>query len=369
MKSGLNIQQLAAEIQRRAEAKKDLVVSTKNIEMTVDGADKVKLEVAGKEQFDVNRIAHGQLATYAEIPQKYYDRMLTDAPDLLAKNVNTWLHRNPEPRMLRTMEGTARAILSDRYRPLENEDLAQAVLPPILEMGLDVMSSQITDTRLYIKAVDPKVTRELEAIGGKFGDGKHNIVRCLAPAITISNSEVGMGALGVLGGVYDGFCSNLASFGERSARKYHVGAKHEIGGDDVYALLSDETRRITDKATWAQVGDVVRAAFDRAKFDALCNKIAKTKDEKIEGDVVQVVKLAASRFGMNESDGASILKHLIEGADLSRFGLYNAITRASQDMEDYDKATALERNGAQIIELPASEWRVIAEAREVKKAA
>lgn len=369
MKTGLNIQQLAAEIQKRSEAKRDLVVPTSKIEMTVAGDDSIKLEVGGKEEFAINNIAHGQIASYAEIPKPYYDRMLKDAPDLLAKNVNTWMHRNPEPRMLRTIAGTARALLSDKYRPLENEDLAQAVLPPILDLGLDIMSSQITDTRLYIKCVDPKVTRELQAIGGKFGDGAHNIVRCLAPAITISNSEVGMGALAVLGGVYDGFCSNLASFGERSARKYHTGAKHAMSDDDTYALLSDETRRKTDAATWAQIGDIVRGAFNQAKFDALCDKIAGTQAQKIDGDVVQVVKLASQRFDLNETVGASILKHLIEGADLSRFGLYNAMTRASQDVEDYDVATKLERDGAKIIELPATEWKVIAEGREMKKAA
>lgn len=358
MKSGLSLQELAAEIERRAGAKKDLVVSTKHLEVTPD----LKLTVADKEQFGINKIAHGQIASHCEIPKKYYDKMLADAPDLLANNINTWFRKYPSPRMVRALDGNARALLSDRYRPLENEDLAQAVLPAILDLGLDVMSSQITETRLYLKAVHPKVTRELKAMGGAFGDGKHNIVRCLAPAITISNSEVGEGALSVLGGVYDGFCSNLASFGERSTRKYHVGGKHEIVGEEMYALLSDDTRRKTDVATWAQVADVVKAAFNEAHFNSLCDKISETQNEKIEGDPVMVVKLTTSRFGLTEATGTSILKHLIEGGDLSRFGLHNAVTRASQDVDDYDNATGMERIGAQIIELPKAEWKVLAQA-------
>ena len=358
MKSGLTLQQLAAEIERRAGAKRDLVVSTTNLEMT----ENLDLIVADKEKFGINKIAHGQIASHTDIPKKYYDKMLADDPRLLANNVNTWFRKYPANRMVRGLDGTARALLSDRYRPLENEDLANAVLPAVMELGLDVMSSQITDTRLYLKCVDPKVTRELEAIGGKFGDGKHNIVRCLAPALTVSNSEVGEGALAILGGVYDGFCSNLASFGERSTRKYHVGGKHEIAGEDTYALLSDETRRKTDVATWAQVGDVVRAAFNEAHFNALCDKISATQKDKIEGDPVQVVKLTTSRFNLSEATGTSILRHLIEGGDLSRFGLHNAVTRASQDHDDYDAATQMERIGAQIIELPKADWKVLAEA-------
>jgi hypothetical protein len=262
--------------------------------------------------------------------------------------------------LVRGLDGTARAFLSDAYKPLENEDLAEAVLPAVMELGLDVMSSQITDTRLYLKCVDPKVTRELEAKGGAFGDGKHNIIRMLAPALTVSNSEVGEGALSILGGVYDGFCSNLATFGERSVRKYHVGKRHEIASEDTYALLSDKTRRLTDAAIWAQVGDVVRGAFDQARFNSLCDKISATQEEKIEGDPVQVVKLTTSRFGLTDTTGTSILKHLIEGGSLTRFGLFNAITRAAQDVEDYDDATAMERHGAQIIELAPAEWKTLA---------
>lgn len=364
MKSGMSLQELAAEITRRADAKRDLVVSTKNLELLGDG----RLNVADREQFGVNAIAHGQIAAHVDIPKKYYDRMLAHDPKLLATNVNTWFRKYPANRMVRGLDGKARAFLSDRYRPLENEDLATAVLPAIMELGLDVMSSQITEAKLYLKCVDPKVTRELEAIGGKFGDGRHKIVRMLAPALTISNSEVGAGALSVLGGVYDGFCSNLATFGERSTRKYHVGGKHELVGEDSYAILSDETRRKTDVATWAQVGDVVRAAFDRARFDALCDRIAGTQEEKIEGDPVQAVRLTSSRFGFSESTGTSILRHLIEGGDLSRFGLFNAVTRASQDVEDYDDASSMERAGAMIVELAPTEWRTIATA-EMKAAA
>lgn len=370
MKAGLSLVQLAQEIERRSAAKKDLVAKSEAIEFTATG-DEAKATfgmLIGEHAFGINDLAHEQVGQHYGIPKAYYDKMRTDDPALLARNVNAWMVRatdkngGPEKRMIRTIDGKVRAFLSDSYRPLENEDLAEAVLPPMLAMGLDIMSAQITDRRLYIKAVDQKVTRELKAIGGKFGDGGHNIVRCLAPAITVSNSEVGAGALSVLGGVYDGFCSNLATFGERSARRHHVGSRHEIGGEETYAMLSDQTRRLTDKALWAQIGDIVRGAFDRAKFDALCDKIGETREQKIEGDPVKVVELASKRFRMQESEGTSILKHLIEGADLSRFGLYNAVTRAAQDLDSYDRATEFERMGAQVIELPRSEWQNMAKA-------
>lgn len=359
MKIGKTLVELATEIERRANAKQDLVANTKNIEMATVG-NAASLIVGGDREFSLNAIAHDQIGTHTEIPSKYYDKMLKDAPDLLATNVNRWFAKFPAPRMVRTLDGTARAFLSDKYRPLENEDLAGAVLPVLMDLGLDIMSSEITDRRLYIKAVDPKVTRELAKAGARFGDGGHTIVRVNSPAITISNSEVGQGALSIQGGLYDRFCSNLGSFGEWSMRKSHVGGKHELVGDEMYALLSDETRRKTDAAVWAQVRDVVKATFDRLRFDELCDKVEGTQADRIEGDVVKTVNLAAKRFGLNEGEGKSVLQHLIEGGSLSRFGLYNAVTRMAQDVESYDRATELERLGAQVIELPRSEWQAMA---------
>lgn len=365
MKAGLSLQALATEIERRSNNKKDVVTKTRNLKMThrvgPDGG-RLNMNIAQKFVTGVNVIGHQQIASHAEIPKPYYDRMLTSNPDLLCSNVNAWFGGSDEPRMVRMLDGNVRALMSDKYRPLENEDLAEAVLPALLDLDLAVMSSQITDRKLYIKAVNRKVERELQAKGAHFGDGKHMIIRCLSPAITISNSEVGLGSLSIQTGVYDDFCSNLGTFGERSMRKYHVGGKHELGGEETWKLLSDDTRRKSDAALWAQVGDIVRGAFQRATFDALCDKIAETTEHKIDGDPVQTVELARKRYGMTEGEGKSVLRHLIEGADLSRFGLYNAITRTAQDLDDYDRASEFERNGANVIELAPAEWKQLAAA-------
>jgi hypothetical protein len=63
-----------------------------------------------------------------------------------------------------------------------------------------------------------------------------------------------------------------------------------------------------------------------------------------------------------------VLSHLIQGGDLSRWGLANAITRQSQDEESYDMATQLEVDGGSVIELPSKDWQSIL-AKPVAKAA
>jgi hypothetical protein len=370
MKQGRTLQSLAAEIERRKETKKDYILPAKALQMTSGHPDREKAEVGfwiGDSRYGVNNIAHEQIAAYLKIPMAYYWRMLAEAPELLARNVNEWLaatDAKKDLRMARTMDGKLRALLSNGYRRFENEDFAEAVLPVIADLGLDIMSCEITDRRLYIKAVDPKVTREIKALGGAWGDGKHIIKRgCAAPAVTLSNSETGDGRLSVLGGIYQDWCTNLASFGARSLKKTHLGARHElIEGEGLYELLTDETKKKTDEALWLQVRDTVKATFDAVKFNELIDKVEGAQAEPIDGDPVKVVAAASKKFGASEGQQKSVLKHLIEGGSLSRFGLYNAFTRMAQDVEDYDEATRFEQVGGRIIELPHTEWRALAKA-------
>lgn len=363
MKTGKSLVELATEIERRANSKKDLVASTKNLAVGVNAAGSVALSVGKDHIFDINAIAHAQIGEHTDIPKAYYDKMLDKSPALLASNVNTWFEKYPAQRMVRTLDGGARAFLSDKFRTdMENEDLANALLPVLGELGLQVSSCEITDRRMYIKAVDPKVCRELAKTGARFGDGGHTIVRVASPAITISNSEVGHGAWGVRGGYYDSFCSNLAFFGERSMRQAHIGGKHTVAEGELYAMLSDRSRRLDSAALYSKLVDVVKGVFDSVMFNALIDKVEDSHNDKITGDVVKVVEVTAKKLGLNEVEGKSALRHLIEGGDLSRFGMMNAITRMSTDVESYDRATDLERIGAQIIELPKADWKVLAEA-------
>jgi hypothetical protein len=363
MKAGLSLVELAQKIESQQATKRDYVTSTEHMSCDIAEDGDLRLNIGDEHHFKLNEVAHRQVASDLDIPQKFYDKLRANMPDLLATNVNRFLHHTLKDRMLRTIGETGRAFLSNSYRPLENFDLAEAALPVLIDLDVEVVSSQITDTRLYIKAVDKRVMTELPA-GAKFGDGKHTIVktRQLYPAITISNSEVGMGALSIQGGLYDGFCTNLSFFGERSLRKYHVGGKHEVGGEELYAVLSDQTRKITDAAVWAQVRDVVKAAFDKAKFDALVEKVKGATQDVIDGDPIKVIDFAAKKLNFNEGEKSSILKHLIQGGELSRFGLYNAVTRTAEDLPDYDRASEFERIGGKIIELPANDWREIARA-------
>src|SRR5215472_10636394 len=266
MKSGRSLLELAHEVERQANTKRDFVAKTSAISMSVDTDAEferlLKLNV-GDQKFGVNELAHDQIGTYCGIPSAYYDRCKSQNPELLIHNVNTWIASHEgEKRMVRTLDGNTRAFLSDAYRPLENIDLAQAILPVLLDTAAyDIMSCQVTDKRLYIKVVGKELARELAKTGNFLGDGLHKIVRVVYPAVTISNSEVGFGQLAIQQGLYDSGCSNLATMGERALKRRHVGARHNMLSDELVSQLSDDTRRKTDEALWAQVRDVAAGGF------------------------------------------------------------------------------------------------------------
>lgn len=356
-RNGRSLQDLAAEIERRADAKRDFMTPVSKLSVEVaDDKPVVLLNDKVLHTFGINDIAHGQLAEYAGIPMPYYKRMVAEDPQLLASNVNRWLRDKPaERRMLRTLDGAARALLSDRYRALENEDLADAVLPVLMELNLMFISCEITDRRLYIKAVDRNIERDVPT-GRKMGDGTHVFFDTVSPAITISNSEVGSGALSIETGVYTKVCTNLAMIGT-NLRKYHTGQRAALS-DEVYALLTDDTKRATDQAVWMQVRDLVKAAFDKAKFDATIKRLGEATQDQIPAEqAVEVVERVGRRFSFNEGERKGILARLIEGGDLTRYGLHSAITRHSQDEGIvYDRATEMERIGGELIELPRGEW-------------
>ena len=358
MKTGKTLVELATEIQRQAATKRDFVVDTSGVEaLVVDG--RVDLQF-GPHLMPLNPLAHDQVAARLEIPRAYYGKMLADAPDLLAKNVNTWLHQEPEKRMVRTLDGQVRAFLSDKYRPLENVDLAEAALPALQGMGVEVLSCELTEKRLYLKAYDRSLLRDIPS-GRSMGDGTHTIFDTVCPVVCLSNSEVGAGATSIESGFYTRACTNTAFFGERSMRRYHVGGKHELttGFEE---LLSDKTKRLTDAAVWAQIGDVLKGAFEAARFDARLAVMVGKAELKITGSVEKVVDVTAKRFGLADGERNSVLKHLIEGGDLSQYGMMNAVTRTAQDVEDYDRATEFERLGGKVIDLAANEWQALAAA-------
>ena len=349
MKNGKSILELASEIQRRSEAKADYIADTRELRFSsFDNELQPTLDVAEHGTFGITEICHRQIGDRTGIPAKYYDRMRAESPALLGMNVNHWFKDNPQRRMVRTLDGNARALLSDRYQRIDNEHIAQAVLPVLAETpGIKIESCEITERKLYIKAVNSRTEGEV-----KKGDA-------VQAGVCITNSEIGMGALGVQRLVFRLVCLNGMICPDGNYRRNHVGAQARAD-EDVYQMLSDEALEADDHAILLKTRDVVRAALDEAMFAQTLEKMKASTEGQVLEHPVKGIEILSNRVGLLQTEQDSVLKHLIQGGDLSRYGVLNAVTRAAQDVESYDRSTEMEQIGGNILELNRSEWETIA---------
>ena len=352
MKMGLTIQEMSQEILRQSQAKTDYLVNTANLRMEPYGGEPMLrvLDDHGCDQVEpltVKQNAHQQMGAYLDIPRRYYDRMLQEDPDLLSYNVNHWFQQQPEQRMIRTMDGHARAFLSNRYRRIENIDIAKVSLPIIGEMpDARFESCQITDDRMYIKVVNPRLTTEVVP-----GD----IVQA---GVVISNSETGNGSVNIQPLIYRLVCSNGMVVNAARTRRKHIGRVNNT--DEDFFLYSQETLAADDHAFILKIQDTVRAAVDEARFMQVVDKMRETTEIKLDtGNIPGIIKMASASFKLTEPEGEGILQHLIEGKDFTLYGLANAVTRYSQDVESYDRASKLEEIGYSVLTMSPELFRAI----------
>jgi hypothetical protein len=355
MKAGLSLTELAKELDRQNEAKRDFVVDTRELTLLVpEDAEAPELHLPnGVGEFALDgRIVRGQIRDHLGMGARYWDMLEEDHRPLLQHTVNTLFRERPSNQMVRGMDygdgaPTARAFLSDRYLRRDNAEVAEAALKVLADIpDVQIPTAQVTPTHLYITALAPRVRGEVKA-----GD-------VVQAGVRIKNSEVGVGALSVEPIIYRLWCSNGCGTWKRS-RFYHIGS--QIDNEETIRVLSDETIAADDVAFFAKLADVMRAAVDETVFNEFLAQLrTATETEKMEKPV-EAMKELGKKFSVTETEGEGILAHLIEGGDLTAYGALNAYTRFAQDVESYDRSMEMEAAGGAILRMAGTrEWTALA---------
>lgn len=348
MRTGKSLTELAAELTRIQESKRDFSVPTTKLAMNENGA----LEFANgtKHEFALNAWSSGQVAGFADIPKQYFDKIQTENPALLAQNVNHGFARakDSDKRLVRTIDGRVRGFLSNRYRMLDSHDLLETALPFLLENNFEVLSSEITERRLYLKVATPKIETEIT---------KGDVVRY---GVMISNSDVGSGSLRIEPFLTRLVCMN-GMVAESIFKRAHLGRGNT--DDGIAEIMKDETRRLDDAAFFAKIRDYLEATIRPEIFEKEVNKMREAANMPIKNvmNLEKVIELTMNEVGVKgETIKRGILAALAtgnEGAGLTKWGLVNSFTRAAQmDELSYDVATELERAGGLILDLNKSQW-------------
>lgn len=356
MKQGKTLMELAQELTRITQNAVDFRVPTSMLSMTDEGTIKFGDEKIGNHEYELNDWSHSQLSGHTEIPKTYYEKLKEQNPALLAKNVNhAFDHKATElknqGRLIRVLDGKVRGYLSSSYRVMDAPDILEALLPSLMQNNFQVVSSEITERRLYLKAISPNLTKEI-----KVGDPVNY-------GVMISTSDVGAGQLAIEPFVNRPVCTNGMVM-STTFKKAHLGRNTYTGY--IEQVMSDSTKSLNDAAFFATLRDYLESTMRPEVFHKQVELMREAAGRKIENtDLEFVIESSMKAVGQSGSNLKRSLLHALasgnEGAGLTQWGLANSFTAVAKDESlNYDKATELERAGGLILELGPSQWKRIA---------
>lgn len=304
--------------------------------------------------------ALSQLFGRLEIPKRFADKLTANGNgDLLASLTTGLLGRDSRRLMLRCLDGRVRAVVSDRYRRLDNDDLFYAAASRFRDTGATLWKARLSDDGFEMFGVADHIAGEvrldrpfdpgdgwLSRWAGRSGDVQNAAVR-------IVNSETGRGGLNVNLSIVTKICANFCVWGE-GVSAIHSG--RAIEADDDGLIVSDETREKESAVIWSKINDAISTAFNAERFQKLLDRMNDATQVEIPADRIEaVVDNVVAKFSIAEDAKRSILDELLATGDRSQYGLAQSVTNAAHASDRAGKpeaASEFETIGAAILETP-----------------
>lgn len=307
---------------------------------------------AGFHTVEPTTVAHEQIGSAFDIPRGYYKRMMDGHGDLLAENVNHWLSGDDRSFFVRTLSASEgqpavmRALLSDRFRPMDDLDTLLAALEGVRAAGVATSDLNITadrsDRRMYVRIDAPGVTIEAPDLTDRYVDPRTGRTGLSYPVVSagvvIRNSDVGMGAWAIAPRITFLVCKNGMTRTTEAQRKVHVGARHDDGVVD----WSDETLRRELAVITSKTTDAVRTFLTVGYLEGVANELRGFKATTLADPLAAVAEVTKG-LNYSKDDAESILQSFVKGGDLTALGVGQAITNVAQDL-DADKAADFEND-------------------------
>lgn len=274
---------LASVLARRSADFTDEVVDVRDVHMDADDGNLV----VGNSRYPLQTHALTQLGTKLGIPAGYLQRC---EPDLRANNVNRWLDELDGPVLVRYDRAEVRALLSTRYRPLDNHEVVNAMLGVLPEDSR--LRFELTATRMEVQLV------------GSDGDGS------LRNGLHLTNSEVGAASVSLSALIYRGICLNGLIMGHGS----YTWSKRHIGATDLQHAFQEQVPHLIEASAEA-----------RGMFKGTTAIVVKDHEKAFER--------VAERYQLTKQQHAAIMQAYAEEPGVSLYHVINAVTRAGNHPE------------------------------------
>jgi len=352
-----------------AAKKADFLTPTNDLQKLTDPDTKrpvLVIEAKGGEptrHLDINSVAFQQLAAHCDIETRTARRLQDHYPAEFDTLINAHFQKEPKRKMLRTFldtdetNGTARALLSDRFKCFDNDNMIQTILPPLMEnpAQFQVAQANLSESRLYMRFKSLNQT----------GAGA-NLNDIMANGVGFSNSETGMGSVSVYAIMWTLACLNGMQT-ENKTRSSHITSARD--GDD-WGLLSGEAKDADNRALNLKLRDLVGAYSSREMFDETLEKMKAAAADVIEGEysVADTVNNLGTVMRLTKKETSNVLDGLMKtigqagyenDRPLSRATLVNAMT-AVGNVCDIDATDDWQKRGGQLLNMGQRDWHRIA---------
>lgn len=386
IKRQVELRELITELQKENLQKRDFVIPAKCISM-VNGkiivtnntnSESLKsiltecgighsedVDATDKMQLNCMEVMHTHIQDKLGIPTKYYNKMLScEDKSLIDHNVSHWLKESKSNHLLRCfvdkqeMKGYARALLSDRFKVIDNYDILLTVLAAIKESGLNIIIDErddkgqsgcdLTDKSMYLRFVCPDIQIDSPELLKLYRpNGFDNEVgNGIISGFVIKNSEVGMGQFSISPRAKVLACKNGLITTNENFAKTHLGSRM-----DEYTSIewSEETKQKNLELIIAQVKDAIKS-YVSSGFLGNTVKHFIEKNKQLEYPM-DAVKSATMSLKINEDKANEIINSFLKSGDTTAFGITQAITLfAHTKSEDADEQYELEYKAVEIFD-------------------
>jgi hypothetical protein len=322
----MRLQEMIEELERQKPLKWDQKIDSSQVGMVLDGNPKFQLN--GRENlFPITRPCHNQIAERLEIPVKYYSKMESEAPDLLAENVNTWLRKNSKEVFIRGLGNSVRAFLSDKYRVIDHLDTLYCSLNELQAYEVEVEDCYLSETEMNLKVKSNQLK--------DFVRHKEDLI---IGGLLLVNSETGHRALRVEPRMFRVKCTNGMVIEEFLTRQIHLGNGNGEFDEMVYLSI-----RRSIKELFGRFGEIIQV-------------LRETTEIKVR-NVLKVINNLVEHYRLSEEQKERILMAFGAEPEQDKYGIANAVTRAAQGEENWEKSLELERIGGKLVTLPSGEFK------------
>jgi len=328
----MKLDEMVKELERQKPLKWDRKVHSSIMEMVAVDSD-VRFRINGGDPHAVTKTCHAQIAERLDIPAKYYHRMVSEAPGLLAENVNTWLDRTKKDFFVRRLDDSVRAVLSDRYRVIDHLDFLYSALNELQGHDVEIEACYLSETEMNIKVKSNRLKDFIRDRGDLMIGG-----------LLLTNSETGHKALRLEPRLYRVQCTNGMVLEQFTTRQVHLGSGNGNGGGESDDMIYLSIRR-SIRELFSRFGEIIQTLRDNTEI-------------KVR-NIQAVINNLVEHYGLNENQKANILMAFGAEPDHDKYGIANAVTRAARMEASWETGVELEKIGGRIITLSPDEFKVM----------